>query len=226
VVKIGRSEAGRRAAVHHTASDTGIDAEFDALFERHGILRADDVDDMLDLAAYFSTTQQLPHGRRVGVLTTSGGAGAWLADACSTHGFELPIAEPDLQSTVRSFIPPYGSTVNPIDITAQAVFGGGFERALNLMSGSPSFDVVVGVGSMVREERFLSSVHDLHDAIEGARVPIVFYAYTRPSRRVLVALRGLGIPCYSTPGRAARVMAAAHRYQQFLSARAQEGLRV
>ena len=180
---------------------------------------------MLDLAAYFSVGR-LPRGRRLAVLTTSGGAGAWLADACATRGFELPETDADLQGTIRSFIPAYGSTLNPVDITAQAVFGGGFEHALGLLVRSPDFDAVAGVGSMVREDRFLSSLDDLREAVDGATSPVVFYAYTRPGRAVVSALSELGIPCYSSPARAARALAAALGYRAFLDAHSLEEARL
>src|SRR5205807_1556573 len=78
VAKIGRTEVGRRAAASHTASLVGADAAYSAAFKQLGIIRVDDMDEMLDLAAYFSVGH-LPRGRRVAVLTASGGAGAWLA---------------------------------------------------------------------------------------------------------------------------------------------------
>ena len=141
-------------------------------------------------------------------------------------GSSSPKPDADLQGTIRSFIPAYGSTLNPVDITAQAVFGGGFERALGLLVRSPDFDAVAGVGSMVREDRFLSSLDELREAVDGATSAVVFYAYTRPGRAVVSALSELGIPCYSSPARAARALAAALGYRAFLDAHALEEARL
>src|SRR6266849_378534 len=129
LAKMGRTDAGRRAAASHTASLVGSDAAYSAAFRQLGILRVDDVDEMLDLAAYFCVGR-LPAGRDVAVLTASGGAGAWLADACAMRGLKLPPPDPADQAAIRSFIPAYGSVGNPVDITAQAVLEGCFERAL------------------------------------------------------------------------------------------------
>jgi acyl-CoA synthetase (NDP forming) len=215
LVKIGRSEAGRRAAASHTASLVGTDAAYSGVFRQLGFLRVDDIDEMLDLAAYFSLGR-LPAGRRVGVLTASGGAGAWLADACASRGLELP--EPDLadQATIRSFIPVYGSVRNPVDITAQAVLEGGFERALGLLAHSSAFDTVVAVSTLVREERFFQTFGELQQTIASAPAAVVFYSYTRASPAVIEALAGLGVPCFSTPGRTARALSAAAEYAEFL----------
>src|SRR5205085_5791736 len=68
IAKIGRTEVGRRAAASHTASLVGADAAYSAAFKQLGIIRVDDVDEMLDLAAYFSVGR-LPTGRKVAVLT-------------------------------------------------------------------------------------------------------------------------------------------------------------
>jgi acetate---CoA ligase (ADP-forming) len=178
-------------------------------------VRVDDVDEMLDLAAYFSVGRQ-PAGRRVAVLTASGGAGAWLADVCAARGLELPEPDPADQATIRTFIPAYGSVRNPVDITAQAVLEGGFERALGLLAQSSAFDTVVAVGTLVREERFFQTFAELQHIVERARAGIVYYSYTRASPAVVSALAGLGIPCFSTPGRTARALSAAVTYAEFL----------
>ena len=214
VAKIGRSEAGKRAAASHTASLVGSDAAYAAAFRQLGILRVDDVDEMLDLAAYFSTAP-LPAGNRVAVLTASGGAGAWLADACAVRGLELPRPPPTVQDSIRAFIPAYGSVANPVDITAQAVLGGGFERALSLLAASGSFDSVLAVATLVREQRFFETLADLEQAVAGSRSVLVFYSYTRASPRAVQTLAELGVPCFSTPGRTARAVSAAADYASF-----------
>jgi len=215
VAKIGRSDAGRRAAASHTASLVGTDAAYSGAFRQLGIVRVDDVDEMLDLAAYFSLGR-LPAGRRVAVLTASGGAGAWLADLCATRGLTLPEPGATEQAEIRAFIPAYGSVRNPVDITAQAVLGGGFERALGLLAHSAAFDTVVAVGTLVREERFFQTFAELQQTLEGATAAVVYYSYTRASPAVISALAGLGIPCFSTPGRTARALSAAAEYAEFL----------
>jgi acyl-CoA synthetase (NDP forming) len=215
VAKIGRSEVGSRAAASHTASLVGSDAAYSAVFRQIGILRVDDLDEMLDLAAYFSTAR-LPAGNRVAVLTASGGAGAWLADACAVRGLELPPPPASVQETIGGFIPTYGSVANPIDITAQAVLGGGFERALGLLAKSAAFDTVLAVATLVREERFFDTLADLKQAVAGAPSVVVFYSYTRASPRAVQTLAELGIPCFSTPGRTARAVGAAAEYASFL----------
>jgi acyl-CoA synthetase (NDP forming) len=215
LAKMGRTDAGGRAAASHTASLVGSDAAYSAAFRQLGILRVDDVDEMLDLAAYFCVGG-LPAGRNVAVLTASGGAGAWLADACAMRGLELPPPHPADQAAIRAFIPTYGSVGNPVDITAQAVLEGSFERALGLLARSSVFDSVLAAGNLVREERFFETFAELKQIVEGSPAVVVYYSYTRASPAVIAALADLGIPYFSTPGRAARALSAAVEYAEFL----------
>jgi len=216
LAKMGRTDAGRRAAASHTASLVGSDAAYSAAFRQLGILRVDDVDEMLDLATYFCIGR-LPAGRNLAVLTASGGAGAWLADACAVRGLDLPPPDKAEQAAIRSFIPAYGSVGNPVDITAQAVLEGGFERALGILAHSSAFDTIVAVATLVREERFFQTLADLRAAIEGTQSAVVYYSYTRASPKVVAALAELEIPCFSTPGRTARAAGAAAEYAEFVS---------
>lgn len=215
VNKIGRSDAGRRAAVSHTGSVVGSDATYSAIFDQLGILRVDDVDEMCDLAAYFSVGR-IPTGPRVAVLTASGGAGAWLADACAMRGLELPTPESDVQARLAEFVPEYGSVKNPIDITAQVVMAGGFERALEYLVQSDAFDTLAAVVTLVREDRFFQTLPELRAAIDGYRGAVVYYSYTRATPRIVAALSELGIPYFPTPARTARALSAAVSYGAFI----------
>ncbi len=223
VAKIGRSEAGRRAAVSHTGNLVGADDAYSAAFRQLGVLRVDDVDEMLDVAAYLSHGR-LPAGRRVVILTASGGAGAWLADATVTHGLELPAVDSTVQAELRTFVPSYASTANPVDITAQAVYDGGYERALRLLAHSSGFDAIVSAVSLAGEQHASALTERLREALEGVDTPLVYYGYTSPSPTTLESLAELGIPCYPTPGRAARTLAWAAWYAEFQRRRERIGL--
>src|SRR5581483_4886998 len=98
VAKIGRSAAARRAAISHTASMTGADTAYEAVFRRYGVIRGEDQDDMLDVAAAVCPE---PKGIRLGVVTISGGVGGWLADTIETAGLVVPEFSAALQAKLR-----------------------------------------------------------------------------------------------------------------------------
>jgi acetate---CoA ligase (ADP-forming) len=223
LAKVGRSEAGRRAAASHTGSLVGSDETYSAAFNQLGIIRVDDVDELLDLATFLSIGR-LPTGRRLAVLTASGGAGAWLADAFESRGLELPPIEEAIQTSIRSFIPGFGSTANPIDVTAQVTVDGGIERALALLTTSERVDTVATILTLASDHVFRKFLPELRQAVASTDKTLLYYSYTRPLPEVVEILRELGIPCYETPGRAAQALAWACWYRDFLDRRAQTAL--
>ena len=119
-LKIGASEAGQAAAASHTGALAGSDAVFDAVFQRAGVWRVDSVEALLDVghAATVLGVEGLPPGKRVMLLTASGGFGVLLADAASAAGLELPTPSEETQKRILEVVP-YASPRNPIDATAQ-----------------------------------------------------------------------------------------------------------
>ena len=93
VTKVGRSGAGERAAASHTASMAGWSAAYDAVFAKYGFIVSNDLDEAVTIAAVL-TTNPLPKGDRVAVLTVSGGAGIWGADTVALQGLQVPELSP------------------------------------------------------------------------------------------------------------------------------------
>jgi acyl-CoA synthetase (NDP forming) len=189
VAKMGRTQAGERAARSHTASMAGWSAAYDAVFRRHGIVTAADPDEAVAIAAAFVTCP-LPRGDRVAVVTTSGGAGAWAADALAGAGMALPELSPALQQAIRGFIPAYGSALNPVDITAQAVHTGGLIRAIELLCDADEVDAIVVVLSLASETRIAIDTRALQLVVARQAKPVQVYSYTLPSllgRKILAA---------------------------------------
>ncbi|MBX9700741.1 MAG: CoA-binding protein, partial [Acetobacteraceae bacterium] len=120
VAKMGRSEAGARAATSHTAALAGADAAHDAMFRRYGVIRALDMDEMLDIAAGFAFCTP-PAGRRVGIMSGSGGAGVWMSDMLALAGLEVPRLDDATRAACEALMPAYGSAANPVDMTAGAI---------------------------------------------------------------------------------------------------------
>ncbi|BBK30156.1 acyl-CoA synthetase (NDP forming) [Stella humosa] len=118
VMKVGRSAVGAEAAQSHTASLAGADRVYDSVFRRHGVLRVDTTEEMLDVA-YACTRRTFPTGRKLGIVTISGGGGVVLADAATAAGLEVPAMPADAQRRLKELLP-FAAVRNPVDITAQA----------------------------------------------------------------------------------------------------------
>ena len=135
VAKVGRSEAAAAAAASHTASLAGSARAYDAVFRRYGILPGEDQDHVVDVAAGFAFfSGRLPRGARVGIPTPSGGAGAWLADVCALHGLTAPPLDAGTRAALDRMLPAYGTSRNPVDVTAQVIFTLGYAPALESMA--------------------------------------------------------------------------------------------
>jgi acetyltransferase len=118
LTKVGRFNAGARAAASHTGSLAGADAVFDGIARQFGLVRARNEEHMLDLADVLANCA-LPAGTGVGMITLSGGAGVLMADRAEESGLSVPTLTEATQTRLRPVIPGFGATGNPVDMTAQ-----------------------------------------------------------------------------------------------------------
>ncbi len=180
-IKIGASEAGQRASASHTASLSGWQTAYRAVFARYGVIEADDPDDAVAIAGVL-TTCPLPKGRRAAVVTVSGGGGAWMADVLSAHGLQVPALSPSLQERLRPFMPSYGASANPVDVTAQGSnTGPAVMSALECLTASDEIDLVVLVTSLTSETRVSLDPARLRAVAEHQAKPVTVWTYTMPS---------------------------------------------
>jgi acetyltransferase len=180
VTKVGRSGAGERAAASHTASMAGWSAAYDAVFAKYGFIISNDLDEAVTIAAVL-TTNPLPRGDRVAVLTVSGGAGIWGADTVSMQGLQVPELSEPIQKEISTLLPSYGATRNPIDVTAQGVHSGGLQKSIDLLDASDEVDAILVVLSLSSDTRMPFKQAELKPVIDAQNKPIVFYSYTLPS---------------------------------------------
>ncbi|HBX24239.1 MAG TPA: CoA-binding protein [Desulfotomaculum sp.] len=115
VLKTGSSEEGARAASSHSGSMAGEDAVFSAAFAQSGVIRLDSADHMADLNRTLATYREM-RGKRVGVITISGGAGIIAVDAAGKHAMEIASFSPDTMSALNSVFPDWMHPGNPADI--------------------------------------------------------------------------------------------------------------
>ncbi|QWG13002.1 acetate--CoA ligase family protein [Bradyrhizobium sediminis] len=180
VTKVGRSGAGERAAASHTASMAGWSAAYDAVFAKYGFIVSNDLDEAVTIAALL-TTNPLPKGDRVAVLTVSGGAGIWGADTVAMQGLRVPELSQAIQAEIKKLLPSYGAAGNPIDVTAQGVHSGGLQRSIDLLAVSDEVDAILVVLSLSSDTRMPFKQAELRPVLDAQHKPVVFYSYTLPS---------------------------------------------
>jgi acyl-CoA synthetase (NDP forming) len=207
VAKLGRSQVGSRAAIAHTAHDAGDDHEYQAAFDRLGIIRVEDQEELLDVCFALSRHRGVAGGN-VGILTVSGGAGVWLADACVAAGLAVPELSDDLQDELRPLMPSYGSPRNPVDATAEIVSRSGISPALQLLCSSDQVDAVVLVASLAGPQILGREEGEIRAVLESTPKPVFVYTYTRPGDASIEVLARLGLAWYPSHVRTARALRA------------------
>jgi acyl-CoA synthetase (NDP forming) len=207
VNKIGQSDAGVRAAASHTAALAGAYAAYQAMFQRYGLIEGRDIDEMVDMAAGFlAWGQRLPHGRRVGICTASGGGGGWMADACTAAGLEVPELDGETRRRIDAHLPAYGTSQNPIDATAQAVSKIGYAGLAELVLPSPVVDAVI----VVLTTRSAHNIERQREAFarlaETTQKPVLLWSYTVPAQKSVQVLSEAGLPLYTDIRNCVRTM--------------------
>jgi acyl-CoA synthetase (NDP forming) len=145
LLKMGRTEAGRRMAASHTGHLTGSDRVVAGLFAQHGVTRVGDIDELLETSALFA---KLPAGTgpKVCCYSISGGSSSLMAEIASQHGVVLPELTDATQSALHRLLPSYLSVRNPVDNGGAFVLQAGrAERraVLDLILADPEVDILV-----------------------------------------------------------------------------------
>ena len=180
-IKIGRSDAGSRASASHTASLSGSYTAYRAIFERYGVIEAEDADEAVAIAGVLVSCP-LPKGRRTGIITPSGGGGAWMADTLSMHGLAVPPLSAATQASLRSVMPSYGASGNPVDVTAQgSATGAAVMTAMETLAGSDEIDMLVLITSLTSETRVSLDADRVRATAARCGKPMTVWTYTLPS---------------------------------------------
>src|SRR3954447_17400248 len=214
VAKVGRSDAGRRAAASHTGALAHAGSADDAIFRHHGIIRGEDLDHMVDVATAFAYCKP-PRGNRVAIITGSGGSAVWMADILSAHGLELPVIEEDIQRRLMAMLPSYASALNPIDATAQAIGEVGYAPMVELVRQSERIDTILLISSLANEARAKKMADELATIAGSTEQPILLSTYTTASPGAMARFAEAGIPCYTSMPSCARAIKALVDYGAF-----------
>ncbi len=202
-VKAGRTAEAAKAASSHTGALAGADVAVDALMEQTGMLRVDTVRALFDVAQAL-TTQPLPPGDRIAIVTNAGGPAVLAVDFLVGRGLGLARLSDETQARLREFLVPEASVANPVDMVASAG-AKEYGLALPLVMADPGVDMVIAI--------FVPPVHvnatDVASAIfgaaRGATKPVFGCFMAREKVVEAMVQEGGGFPVYTYPEEAVRV---------------------
>ncbi|MFM8681513.1 MAG: acetate--CoA ligase family protein [Alphaproteobacteria bacterium] len=216
VLKGGDSAASARAAAAHTGALAGEGRVWDAVFRDHAAIRAESLEELLDILCYLGRTDlaRLPRGPGIAPVTTGGGIGVLTADQCARRGLATPVLREETQAALRAIVPLIAAIGNPIDLTPsvynQAEFFARFGDALDLIAGDPGIDsVLVQFGPMG-----LRGIEVARELVAFARrcPKNVCIAWPLAPRGAVEHLRAEGIHVFDAYGRAVTVLARLARH--------------
>lgn len=220
VVKAGRSVDAARAAASHTGALAGQDAVYDAAFQRAGILRVADLNELFDAAEALARHKPLQDDR-LAILTNGGGAGVLAADALASVGLRVPALAPETIENLNGFLPPTWSKANPVDIIGDA----GPERysnALAALLADKRTDAVLvmncptGLSSSREAAEAVVACHAELPVLPGRRPKPLLAAWLgeATAREGAQVLQQAGIPVYQTPDEAVHGFSYLVRHRQ------------
>jgi acyl-CoA synthetase (NDP forming) len=196
--KVGRSESGARSAVSHTGALAGADEVYDALFAQLGIIRAATFADLLDIPSAIASGRRMA-GKRVAIVTSTGGAATIVADNVGLAGLEMPT--PDAETAAKLLahdLDDAALDANPVDVTLAGLRPELFRSILSDLSSSSSYDaivVVVGSSSIGQPDVVAGP---LLDAVDRTDKPLL--AYVSPNAPNIVKhLNRNGVPAFAAP---------------------------
>ncbi|MEV0829132.1 acetate--CoA ligase family protein [Nonomuraea rubra] len=142
-LKIGRSKLASHTAQAHTGALVGDDDVIDAALRQLGVIRVRSLEDLIITAGLLASSGPLP-GRRVGVVTPSGGASEIIADRAEDEGLELPPFAPETVARLAEIVPSFGTVQNPLDVTGYVLIDRTLlGRALEAVTADPGIDLIM-----------------------------------------------------------------------------------
>ncbi|MCP2619643.1 acetate--CoA ligase family protein [Candidatus Aminicenantes bacterium AC-334-K16] len=205
-LKAGRTLVGARAASSHTGSMAGSDKVYDAIFQQCGVLRGETLEEVFDYIKAFSS-QPLPRGNNVVIVTNSGGPGILATDSCIAHGLNvMPLPEKARQK-LRQALPPTVSLNNPIDLIAEAQ-ADTYAASLDILLAEPTVHSALVILTPTAFTRVEEIAQTIVQVARRRKKPVVccFLGVYDVSRGIEI-LEENGIPDYRFPESAARVLA-------------------
>lgn len=205
VLKAGSSVVGSLAAKSHTGALVGSDAVAQCIFDTYHVIRARDGDHFLELLKTFERTPPAK-GKRLAVVSHSGGAGVMAADAAASEHAEMPGLPDDVKRKLTEALPGYATISNPLDMTGAASLQAKLMvHCLNLMLQSDAYDAgLLCVALIWREGAALFS--ELEGAARSCEKPFAV-SWAAPSDDIAANLRTSSIPFFADPARAAGALA-------------------
>ena len=215
-LKAGRTFVGAKAASSHTGSLAGSDKVYDAIFDQCGVIRGDTLEEIFDYVKAFSS-QPLPKGKNVAIITNSGGPGILATDSCIEYGLNIASLSKTTKKTLKTILPPTASLNNPLDLIAEAQHEQ-FEVAIKAMLKQNSVHsalIILTPTAFTDVEKISKSIIRVSKRIKKPVVTCLLGVYD--VSKGIDLLEENNIPDYRFPESAARALAELTKFTAWLN---------
>jgi acetyltransferase len=212
-IKSGITQSGARAVTSHTGSLAGSEQAYEAAFRQAGVLRAESLQDLFDLALAFGYLPPI-RGDRIAIVTNAGGPGILATDALERLGLKLARFQPELIRKLEQVLPDAASAANPIDLLGDAL-AERYRFALDLVIGDPQVDAVLVIMAPQAVSQMPETAQVVIEISARAEIPVLACFMGEASmQRATNLLQAHGIPNIPFPERAARALQAKEHYRR------------
>jgi acetate---CoA ligase (ADP-forming) len=211
IMKTGRSEAGAKASVSHTGSLAGADEVYQAVFSKNGVLRAESLDELFDLALLAQAPRR-PRRKQVQIVSISGAAGILMADVGNEFGLEFADLSDATKDELIKIMPAFASIANPMDVTAEAVARPGLlSQAAEVILKDPNVDNLVMFFGIVpgAHEKLATAMAQL---AHGTDKLVMMTWFPLPRMDIWTSLAHAGVPVFPEPARGIRALGKLAQY--------------
>ena len=200
VLKAGQSERARRAVPTHTGGTAGEPGAVSTLLRAHRAIEVSDLVEMTEVLAACQSAKR-PAGRRIGVVTSSGGLAELILDAAEAADLSVPPLSEAARTDIVNRIGPITGDGNPLDAWGSGAFTANLPQALSLFDASPDHDIVVFCRDNSEDAAFdnpdlVRTYLDLFTEAAGRSRKPHYLLHTRPGimdRQLVAHLRARGI---------------------------------
>lgn len=212
--KAGRTEAGARAARSHTGVMAGSNEVYEAVFKQSGVILARNTEEFFDITIALSSWEEnLPRNRNLAILTISGGPSVTASDTCEEIGLGLPEFSNKTREQIKKYIPLFGASSNPVDMTPQ-MDPGNYQACVDTVFSQDEIGGVLAINVGLDRKEFASA---FVKASQKHRKPVVSFTIDTPELSEI--FYDNRIPIYPTPERSVHAYNGLVIYSEYLKTR-------
>ncbi len=211
-IKSGVTQSGSRAVSSHTGSLAGSEQAYQAAFQQAGILRADSMEALFDMALALGYQPPLK-GDRIAIITNAGGPGILATDALEKSGLTLARFELETIHALEQYLPDAASAANPVDVLGDA-HADRYQFALERVASDPNVDGILVLLTPQAMTEIEATARAISTLVQHIQLPVLgcFMGEARIQSGIDI-LTSFGIPNYPFPERAANAFRAMSSYR-------------